>query len=194
MENTWRFSTYINGQKCQFDILDTAGDEEYKALQCQWIQWGEAFVLVYSISSRASFLRIKPFYEQIRRVKESTMVSTADSVFPTDTSQPSHIPIIIVGNHCDRVNERKVSTEEGNRLAQELGCQFFETSAKANINVQAAFSEFVRITRQSDVGVSHVLIGLAFTILSRVRGFGARYLCAAVHEDADNRRASWTSA
>ena len=54
------------------EVLDTAGQEEYTALRDQWIRDGEGFVLVYSITSRASFSRITKFYNQIQRVKEST--------------------------------------------------------------------------------------------------------------------------
>ena len=53
------------------EVLDTAGQEEYTALRDQWIRDGEGFVLVYSISSRSSFSRIKRFHHQIQRVKES---------------------------------------------------------------------------------------------------------------------------
>jgi GTPase KRas len=53
------------------EVLDTAGQEEYTALRDQWIRDGEGFVLVYSITSRPSFVRIQKFYNQIQLVKES---------------------------------------------------------------------------------------------------------------------------
>jgi hypothetical protein len=61
----------IDQQSCMLEVLDTAGQEEYTALRDQWIRDGEGFVLVYSISSRASFARIEKFHHQIQRVKES---------------------------------------------------------------------------------------------------------------------------
>lgn len=108
------------------EVLDTAGQEEYTTLRDQWIREGEGFVLVYSITSRSSFTRIRAFYNQIQRAKEDSTESFA---------------IVIVGNKSDRgVDEREVSTQEGEALARELGdVPFFESSAKFNINIETSF-------------------------------------------------------
>lgn len=44
--------------------------------------------------------------------------------------------MILVGNKCDMEEERVVSTERGRQLAEQLGVEFYETSAKENINVK----------------------------------------------------------
>ena len=41
-----------------------------------------------------------------------------------------------MGNKCDMEDERVISYERGKQLADSLGLQFFETSAKENINVR----------------------------------------------------------
>lgn len=46
---------------------------------------------------------------------------------------------ILIGNKCDWEEKRAVSTEQGQRLADELGIPFLEVSAKNNINVDKAF-------------------------------------------------------
>ena len=46
---------------------------------------------------------------------------------------------ILVGNKCDMTDEKVVSTEEGEKLAAEFGIQFWECSAKNDINVDDAF-------------------------------------------------------
>ena len=46
---------------------------------------------------------------------------------------------VLVGNKCDR-DDRKVSYEEGAKLASEYKMQFFETSAKSNYNVNETFT------------------------------------------------------
>lgn len=134
------------------EVLDTAGQEEYVSLRDQWIRDGEGFVLVYSISSRSSFQRIKRFYSQIQRVKES-----AASGSPTYPGSPTlgsantysgPAPVMLVGNKCDRVTEREVSTQEGSALARELGCEFVEASAKNCVNVEKAFYDVVRQLRR----------------------------------------------
>jgi GTPase KRas protein len=45
-------------------------------------------------------------------------------------------------------NERKVSTEEGMKLAKTLNCLFIETSAKQAINVDECFFQLVREIRK----------------------------------------------
>ena len=135
------------------EVLDTAGEEEYTALRDQWIRDGEGFVLVYSISSRASFSRIKKFHHQIQRVKESAVAGSP--TFPgSPLSQTMSIPplgpapVMLVGNKCDRVTEREVSTQEGSALAKQLNCEFVEASAKSCVNVEKAFFDVVRQLRK----------------------------------------------
>lgn len=142
------------------EVLDTAGQEEYTALRDQWIRDGEGFVLVYSITSRASFSRITKFYNQIKMVKESS--SSGSPSGPSYLASPMSaaggggggggpplpVPVMLVGNKSDKAVERAVSAQEGQALAKELGCEFVEASAKNCINVEKAFYDVVRMLRQ----------------------------------------------
>lgn len=47
--------------------------------------------------------------------------------------------VILVGNKCDMEDERVISFERGKQLADQLGVEFFETSAKENVNVKVGF-------------------------------------------------------
>ncbi|TEY75874.1 hypothetical protein BOTCAL_0063g00060 [Botryotinia calthae] len=149
IEDSYRKQVAIDGQSCMLEVLDTAGQEEYTALRDQWIRDGEGFVLVYSISSRSSFTRIQRFHNQIQRVKESSSSSPIYPGSPISPISPSEpVPIMLVGNKCDRVTEREVSTQEGHALARELGCEFVEASAKNCVNVEKAFYDVVRQLRR----------------------------------------------
>jgi GTPase KRas protein len=68
------------------------------------------------------------------------------------SSRPQNIPIVIVGNKRDLTRGREVSPEDGARLAQRLGCEFFETSAKTGYNVENAFRSIVRGIKASKGG------------------------------------------
>lgn len=138
------------------EVLDTAGQEEYTALRDQWIRDGEGFVLVYSITSRASFSRIQKFYNQIKMVKESANSGSpsgatsylASPISAAPAGPPLPVPVMLVGNKSDKAVERAVSAQEGQALAKDLGCEFVEASAKNCINVEKAFYDVVRMLRQ----------------------------------------------
>ncbi|CAG8671759.1 10924_t:CDS:2, partial [Ambispora leptoticha] len=135
IEDSYRKQVVIDDQPCVLEVLDTAGQEEYTALRDQWIRDGEGFLLVYSISSRSTFERVQRFRDQINRVKDS------DSV-----------PLMLVGNKCDKITEREVSREEGMNMARHLGCEFIESSAKTCVNVERAFYTVVRMIRAGREG------------------------------------------
>ena len=59
-------------------------------------------------------------------------------------------PVVLCGNKVDLENERQVSTEEGEKLAEEWGCPFFETSAKTKVNDHECFYQLVREIRKQD--------------------------------------------
>ncbi|PHH82770.1 hypothetical protein CDD82_4844 [Ophiocordyceps australis] len=148
IEDSYRKQVVIDNQPCMLEVLDTAGQEEYTALRDQWIRDGEGFVLVYSISSRSSFTRIRKFHGQIQRVKESCSSSPSYPGSPSSATAPQPVPIMLVGNKSDRGTEREVSTQEGHALARELGCEFVEASAKNCTNVDKAFYDVVRVLRR----------------------------------------------
>lgn len=50
---------------------------------------------------------------------------------------------VLVGNKCDK-DDRVVSIEEGEKLAQEHSVPFFEASAKTNQNVNEIFTYFAQ--------------------------------------------------
>jgi GTPase SAR1 family protein len=44
-----------------------------------------------------------------------------------------------VGNKCDLEQKRQVSTDQGKEMAKQYGVQFFETSAKDQLNIDELF-------------------------------------------------------
>ena len=55
------------------------------------------------------------------------------------SSDSLNAKLILIGNKCDLVNERKVSYEEACEFARSLNMQYIETSAKTKENVEEAF-------------------------------------------------------
>ena len=143
-------------------ILDTAGQEEYTALRALWVREGEAFLIVYSISSRSSFSRTHLFHKQILRVHEEAAPFSKGP------------PIMLVGSQSDRVTEREVSIQEGHKLARELGMSFVEVSAKTALTLKSPCMMWF-----ANLGVSgkkHTTMALAvchLVFLSKRRSGGA---------------------
>ena len=53
--------------------------------------------------------------------------------------------VVLVGNKCDLVDQRKVTREEGEQLAKKYGgISFYESSAKTRVNVEEAFHDCAR--------------------------------------------------
>ena len=53
---------------------------------------------------------------------------------------------MLIGNKADLEEEREVSKEEGEQLAQMLECKYYETSAKTGQNVNEALDEIAKVT------------------------------------------------
>lgn len=114
------------------EIIDHSGQMEYAGLWEDHIRTCDCIMLVYSIASRRSYQEVLYFIEEISRL------TTAE-----------RLPMILVGNKCDLHHAREVSMQEGQELADNIMCPFFETSAKSKVNVTEAFSEAVREIRRS---------------------------------------------
>lgn len=59
-----------------------------------------------------------------------------DRVTQIKTYSWDNAQVVLVGNKCDMESERVISYERGRQLADQLGIEFFETSAKDNVNVK----------------------------------------------------------
>lgn len=60
-----------------------------------------------------------------------------------DNTNQEAIQLIIIGNKADLELEREVKTEELAQKAKELKIEYFETSAKDNLNIDEAFNTIV---------------------------------------------------
>merc|ERR1712087_450504 len=135
IEDSYRKQVQIDNQPALLDILDTAGQEEYAALQDQWIREGDGFLIVYAINSRESFDEAEMIRSKIIRILDA------------DPDDPD-IPIVLVDNKCDLENERKVPKLELQKRKEEWKCAAFESSAKDKTNIDESFYEVVREIRK----------------------------------------------
>lgn len=121
-------------------------------------------MVVYDITSRLSFERVGRIVERVHRVKEDSAPYAPSPASPSHTHPGSPYahpasasaasgsrrpPIVLVGNKADDFRQRQVGTDEATQLARNMGCGFFETSAKTGANVEAAFKSVVRNIKSS---------------------------------------------
>ncbi|KAG9343255.1 hypothetical protein JZ751_014236 [Albula glossodonta] len=86
-----------------------------------------AFVSTVGIDFKESFNAVQDWSTQIK-------------TYSWDNAQ-----VLLVGNKCDMEDERVVAAERGRQLADHLGFEYFEASAKDNINVKQTFERLVDI-------------------------------------------------
>ena len=94
---------------------------------------GEGFILVYTVTEKRSFEEVRRFKAMIDRVRNYEKV-----------------PIVIAANKKDLEHKRQISTKEGEIMAKEFDCPFFETSAALRYNVDEVFEEIVRCIRKKE--------------------------------------------
>jgi len=105
----------------RFVIWDLAGQAQFKRVRQSYLANAEAGILVYDVTNRASFENIdKNWYIEIKK------------------GSPN-ISLILVGNKIDLTENRVISREEGESLAEKLQLIYIETSAKTGENINDAF-------------------------------------------------------
>ena len=87
----------------------------------------QAFLVVYDITDHGSYDALDYLIGIIYGEKLDEVKSKKD------------LPIIICGNKADLSDQRGVETVQGKNFAKRYGYDFFETSAKDDINVDEAF-------------------------------------------------------
>ena len=120
-----------DGNIVKIQIWDTAGQDRFRSITKNYYKGAHGIILIYDITSRKTYENIKNWVTQIKE-------EVSDKV-----------NIILVGNKIDDEKNRKVSTEEGEKLAKEIGFDFYETSAKTGINIDSTFNDLVKKTVES---------------------------------------------
>eukprot|EP00486_Rosalina_sp_Unknown_P004848 CAMPEP_0201571198 /NCGR_PEP_ID=MMETSP0190_2-20130828/13856_1 /ASSEMBLY_ACC=CAM_ASM_000263 /TAXON_ID=37353 /ORGANISM="Rosalina sp." /LENGTH=196 /DNA_ID=CAMNT_0047995593 /DNA_START=69 /DNA_END=655 /DNA_ORIENTATION=+ len=136
IEDSYTTTIEVDGKNALLDILDTAGQEQFKALRAHWIKEADAFLLVYAVNSQTSFKAAHETYKTICREKEDM-----------------RIDMVLVGNKTDLAeSQHQVTYKMGQQLADSWGCPFITTSAKTGDHVTEAFNLIVREIRKKKPG------------------------------------------
>lgn len=128
IEDSYRKQIEVDGRACDLEILDTAGVAQFTAMRELYIKSGKGFLLVYSVNDESSLQELLALREQVLRIKDST-----------------NVPMVLIGNKCDLVDERVLQPQDGIKISEKWGrVPFYETSAMHKTNVDEAFIDVVR--------------------------------------------------
>ncbi|XP_056388226.1 ras-related protein Rab-3B isoform X2 [Hyla sarda] len=120
-------TVYRNDKRVKLQIWDTAGQERYRTITTAYYRGAMGFILMYDITNEESYNAVQDWATQIK-------------TYSWDNAQ-----VVLVGNKCDMEDERVIAPEKGKHLADQLGFEFFEASAKENIQVKQVFERLVDI-------------------------------------------------
>jgi small GTP-binding protein len=127
----WHFYVEIvKGEPVELQLWDTAGQERYRSLVSVYYRNSVAVLVVYDITNRDSFKSVPGWIEAFRSV-----AGTENAVF-------------VVGNKSDLRDRRTVTFEEASEWAQEMGFDFFETSARTSDGISLLFQVVAERVRQ----------------------------------------------
>ncbi|KAG7764322.1 hypothetical protein KL931_004844 [Ogataea haglerorum] len=107
----------------KFEIWDTAGQERYRSLASMYYRNAQAALVVFDITQELSLDKAKYWIKELQKQANSDIV------------------IALVGNKLDLEEERKISKDEAQAFANELGLMYAEVSAKTGENVKDCFRD-----------------------------------------------------
>jgi small GTP-binding protein len=105
-------------------IWDTAGQEKFRSLAPMYFHGSNFALVVFSLADPKTLEEARGWVEELK------------------TRSGDLIPqLYLLGNKSDLVEERKVTADQGQSLADEIGAQFFETSALSGQNIPEVFAD-----------------------------------------------------
>jgi len=121
------YDTTVKETHIRWQIWDLAGQPVFKDVVKAYYTKVFGGILVYDITRHQTFKNVEKWLNDIRE----------------NSKRDRDVPVILLANKSDLREEgtETVSTDEGKALADRLGLNFIETSAKTGEGVQAAFNQ-----------------------------------------------------
>ena len=120
----------INDNNIDIHVTDTAGQERFRSISKMSYKRSDGILVGFALNDEKTFESISYWIEQIYENK----------------GKNSDVSVVLFGNKCDDKENIVVKEEEINKIKNKYNLQYFETSAKENINVKELFEHLIRIT------------------------------------------------
>ena len=127
-----------DNKKIKLNIWDTAGQERFKGLTKNYFRGAHGFVLVYDITNKLSFDKLKVW---IKDAKEKI-------------EDENSYKLAVVGNKKDCENKREVDYKTLKEFAEANNIIFSEVSAKTGEGIDKLFNDFVHeLLKYRNIGI-----------------------------------------
>jgi len=110
-----------DGTEIRLMLWDTAGQEEFNAITKSYYRGAQACVLAFSTTDRPSFDQVEMWKSKLEEQVDS------------------NIPLVLVQNKIDLLDQAVISKEEAEELAKKLKLRFYRTSVKEDLNINEVF-------------------------------------------------------
>jgi Ras-related protein Rab-1A len=107
--------------KTKLQIWDTGGQERFASIRPMYYRGALGALIIFDLTSSPSFEHLPQWIEEVR------------------ANAKEEIPLLLVGNKDDLVEQRQVSLEEINEFTDDFNLYYMETSAKTGDNVGDCF-------------------------------------------------------
>jgi len=109
----------------KLQLWDTAGQERFRTITHSYYRGAHSIMIVFDITNRETFDNVSVWMQDVKKFAATSA------------------PMLLVGNKADCGDRREVAAADAKALAESLGCEYVETSAKANDAVDTAFEHLV---------------------------------------------------
>ena len=107
--------------KAKLQLWDTGGQERFSSIRPMYYRGSLGAVLVFDLTNSSSFDHLPQWIEEVR------------------ANIQAEIPLLLVGNKSDLIDQRAVSLEEINTFTRDFNLYYMETSAKTGEGVGDCF-------------------------------------------------------
>ncbi len=107
--------------RAKLQIWDTGGQERFSSIRPMYYRGSLGALLIFDLTNSASFEHLPGWIEEVR------------------ANVKTEIPLLLVGNKSDLIDQRAISLEEINNFTNNFNLYYMETSAKTGEGVGDCF-------------------------------------------------------
>jgi len=122
----------VDEQRVKLQIWDTAGQERFRTITQAYYRGAMGICICFDLTDDKSFRNVRYWMQNVER----------------HSNNATHK--VLVGTKSDLKDIRMVTAKEAHAMADEYGLQYFETSARDNVQVHKTFKEMTSTITRSD--------------------------------------------